>query len=128
LCGIPSGEAPQLRCPHVHRCLATVWMCCSRDIHVFERAKCCGCRCRQALVRSSTRPLIGMNLTSDRWAGVFYAVAGFNNVGMSLLDASVVNFLSSFSSFLLIPLEIPFQRSVFFLTIMGILMLAGNTA
>jgi Trk-type K+ transport system membrane component len=69
-----------------------------------------------------------MNLTSDRWAGVFYAVAGFNNVGMSLLDASVVNFLSSFSSFLLIPLEIPFQRSVFFLTIMGILMLAGNTA
>ncbi|PMD41118.1 cation transporter [Hyaloscypha variabilis F] len=46
------------------------------------------------------------------WAGVFYAVAGFSNVGMSLLDSSVI----------------PFQRSVFFLLITGILVLAGNTA
>ncbi|PMD53149.1 TrkH-domain-containing protein [Hyaloscypha bicolor E] len=52
------------------------------------------------------------NAVNPWWAGTFYAIASFNNVGMSLLDASVI----------------PFQRSVFFLSVMGILMLAGNTA
>jgi hypothetical protein len=47
---------------------------------------------------------------------------------MSLLDASVVSFVTSL---LILPadrIQIPFQRSVFFLSVMGILMLAGNTA
>jgi Trk-type K+ transport system membrane component len=47
---------------------------------------------------------------------------------MSLLDASVVSFITSL---LILPadrIQIPFQRSVFFLSVMGILMLAGNTA
>jgi Trk-type K+ transport system membrane component len=62
-----------------------------------------------------------------RWAGVFYAVAGFNNVGMSLLDLSVVSFIPTF---FILPadFQIPFQRSVYFLLILGLLMLAGNTA
>jgi hypothetical protein len=34
-----------------------------------------------------------IDLTCIRWAGVFYAVAGFSNVGMSLLDSSVVGII-----------------------------------
>lgn len=59
---------------------------------------------------------------------MFYAIAGFNNVGMSLLDASVVRLISTLFLLLADSIQIPFQRSVFFLTVIGILMLAGNTA
>ncbi|OHE99951.1 cation transporter [Colletotrichum orchidophilum] len=46
------------------------------------------------------------------WAGIFFAVSAFNNSGMSLLDANVV----------------PFQQAYFVLIVMGLLILAGNTA
>ncbi|RKF62848.1 Low-affinity potassium transport protein [Golovinomyces cichoracearum] len=46
------------------------------------------------------------------WIGIYLAVSGFNNSGISLLDSSVV----------------PFKDSSFILLSMSILMLAGNTA
>jgi hypothetical protein len=46
------------------------------------------------------------------WLGIFNGVSAFNNSGMSLLDANMV----------------PFQSSYFVLITMGLLILAGNTA
>lgn len=46
------------------------------------------------------------------WLGIFLAGAGFNNGGMSLLDANMV----------------PFREAYFVLVVTGILVLAGNTA
>ena len=46
------------------------------------------------------------------WIGIFLAVASFNNVGMSLLDANMI----------------PFAADYFILVIAGLLILAGNTA
>ncbi|KEY64248.1 hypothetical protein S7711_09040 [Stachybotrys chartarum IBT 7711] len=46
------------------------------------------------------------------WTGIFYSVSAFNNVGMSLIDDSLI----------------PFQGSYFVLIVMGTLILAGNTA
>ncbi|KAH0542661.1 hypothetical protein FGG08_002984 [Glutinoglossum americanum] len=45
------------------------------------------------------------------WTGSFFAVSAFNNSGMSLLDANMM----------------PFQSSYFMLITMGLLILAGNT-
>ncbi len=46
------------------------------------------------------------------WLGIFNGVSAFNNSGMSLLDANMI----------------PFQSSYFVLITMGLLILAGNTA
>ncbi|ROV91525.1 hypothetical protein VMCG_09462 [Cytospora schulzeri] len=46
------------------------------------------------------------------WAGIFFGASAFNNSGMSLLDANVI----------------PFQTSYFVLLVMGVMILAGNTA
>ncbi|KAI6783167.1 uncharacterized protein J7T54_000669 [Emericellopsis cladophorae] len=46
------------------------------------------------------------------WAGIFYSVSAFNNGGFTLLDDSVV----------------PFQSHYFVLFVIGLLILAGNTA
>lgn len=46
------------------------------------------------------------------WVGIFYSISAFNNVGMSLLDDNMI----------------PFQSSYFVLIVIGLLVLAGNTA
>jgi uncharacterized protein (DUF983 family) len=46
------------------------------------------------------------------WTGIFYSISAFNNVGMSLIDDNMI----------------PFQSSYFVLIIIGLLVLAGNTA
>lgn len=46
------------------------------------------------------------------WAGIFYSVSAFNNGGFTLVDDSVVSF----------------QGDYFFLFVIGLLILAGNTA
>lgn len=46
------------------------------------------------------------------WAGIFYSVSAFNNGGFSLVDDSVI----------------PFQSDYFVLFVIGLLILAGNTA
>lgn len=48
---------------------------------------------------------------TDRWVGAFNAVSAFNNSGMSLLDANMT----------------AFNRAVYMLITMGLLILAGNT-
>jgi Trk-type K+ transport system membrane component len=53
-----------------------------------------------------------VNAVSTWWTGAFYAVSAFNNSGMALLDANMM----------------PFQQSTFVLIVMGLLILAGNTA
>ncbi|KAI1809907.1 cation transport protein-domain-containing protein [Poronia punctata] len=52
------------------------------------------------------------NAISPWWNGVFNAVSAFNNSGMSVLDLNVI----------------PYSSSYFVLMVMGILILAGNTA
>ncbi|KAK5171315.1 uncharacterized protein LTR77_004459 [Saxophila tyrrhenica] len=52
-----------------------------------------------------------VNAVSPWWAGAFLAVSGFNNAGMSLLDANMV----------------VFQRSYYMLLTIGLFILAGNT-
>lgn len=46
------------------------------------------------------------------WLGIFNGVSAFNNSGMSLLDANMI----------------PFERAYFVLIVMGLMILAGNTA
>jgi hypothetical protein len=46
------------------------------------------------------------------WTGIFYSVSAFNNSGMTLIDDSVI----------------PFQSDYFMLIVIGLLILAGNTA
>lgn len=46
------------------------------------------------------------------WTGIFFGVSAFNNSGMALLDLNVI----------------PFQTSYFVLIVMGLMILAGNTA
>jgi Trk-type K+ transport system membrane component len=46
------------------------------------------------------------------WTGIFYSVSAFNNAGFTLIDDSVV----------------PFRSDYFVLFVMGLLILAGNTA
>lgn len=46
------------------------------------------------------------------WAGIFLSVSAFNNTGMSVIDTNMV----------------PFQSSYFVLIVVGVLVLAGNTA
>lgn len=46
------------------------------------------------------------------WTGIFYSVSSFNNGGFSLVDDSVI----------------PFQSDYFVLIVIGLLILAGNTA
>lgn len=46
------------------------------------------------------------------WAGIFYSVSAFNNGGFSLVDDSLI----------------PFQSHYFVLIVVGLLILAGNTA
>lgn len=52
------------------------------------------------------------NAVSPWWNGVFNGVSAFNNSGMSVLDANMI----------------PYGSSYFVLVVMGILILAGNTA
>lgn len=80
-------------------------------IYIFA-FQLCGCVILGTYVACNGQSAANANAVKPWWAGVFYAIAAFNNVGMSLLDASVI----------------PFQRSRFFLCVMGVLMLAGNTA
>ncbi|CAG9986970.1 unnamed protein product [Clonostachys byssicola] len=52
------------------------------------------------------------NSQNPIWAGIFYAVSAFNNIGMSLVDDSVI----------------PYKSDYFVQIVIALLVLAGNTA
>ncbi|CAI6080659.1 unnamed protein product [Clonostachys chloroleuca] len=52
------------------------------------------------------------NSQNPIWAGIFYAVSAFNNIGMSLVDDSVI----------------PYKSDYFVQLVIALLVLAGNTA
>ncbi|KAF5019051.1 hypothetical protein F66182_8943 [Fusarium sp. NRRL 66182] len=106
------------------------------DLSSDEREAMGGCEYRALKVLAVTVPLYGFmwqficalalggwisnnrpsaaaeNAVNPWWCGIFLSTSAFNNAGMSLLDANMV----------------PFQDSYFVLIVVGILVLAGNTA
>ncbi|OBT57870.1 hypothetical protein VE04_02203 [Pseudogymnoascus sp. 24MN13] len=71
-----------------------------------------GCLGLAAYVAHNKASVARENGINPWWLGIFNGASAFNNSGMSLLDENMI----------------PFQTSIYMLTTMGLLILAGNTA
>ncbi|KFY49332.1 hypothetical protein V496_10086 [Pseudogymnoascus sp. VKM F-4515 (FW-2607)] len=71
-----------------------------------------GCLGLAAYVAHNKASIARENGINPWWLGIFNGASAFNNSGMSLLDENMI----------------PFQTSIYMLTTMGLMILAGNTA
>ncbi|OBT63232.1 hypothetical protein VE03_07742 [Pseudogymnoascus sp. 23342-1-I1] len=71
-----------------------------------------GCLGLAAYVAHNKASVARENGINPWWLGIFNGASAFNNSGMSLLDENMI----------------PFQTSIYMLTTMGLMILAGNTA
>ncbi|KFX90456.1 hypothetical protein V490_06450 [Pseudogymnoascus sp. VKM F-3557] len=76
---------------------------------LWQLLGCLGLAAYVAHNKASTARENGIN---PWWLGIFNGASAFNNSGMSLLDENMI----------------PFQTSIYMLTTMGLMILAGNTA